>query len=156
MRSRFASNLFVLLAGAFLAPVRFAFEAPAVKWLVFGLGAACLIVVALAFLVRGRGSAQRLLDLLIVATGAWTVVSSLTYAPATVGWLALGEGGTLAILAAIGLCLHEARMERAVGQLAVVPDGDRGSSNGKVDSVPSAAVSEPSEPAPAGLAPWPS
>jgi hypothetical protein len=42
-----------------------------------------------------------------------------------VGWLALGEGGALAILAIIGLVAHEAVMERPfrVVEHQVAPDG---------------------------------
>ena len=44
----------------------------------------------------------------------WTVVSTLTFAAPVVGCLALGAGGAMAALAAVGLVAHETLMQRAL------------------------------------------
>jgi hypothetical protein len=123
--ARFASNLLVLVLGAVLAPARFIFGPETVRWITFGVGAAVIVVIAAAFLVRGRGPVQRALDVVMVLTAAWTAASALVLSPHTVGWLALGEGGALAVLALIGLVAHEVLMERPfrVVERQVAPDG---------------------------------
>ncbi len=146
VRSRFASNLFVLVAGGLLVLIRFAFDPVTTGWLALGLATACVIVIGLAFLVRGRGPAQRALDVPAALIGGWGVVSSRTFDAQTVGWLALAAGAALALLAAVGLCLHEARMERAVAPAALTPEG-----NG---AVPAGTVI--ADPAPTGLRRGPS
>lgn len=125
MTARFVSNLLVLVIGAVLAPARFMFDPHAVRWITFGAGAAVTVIIAAAFLVRGRGPMQRTLDVAVALIGIWTAVSALVLGPATVGWLALGEGGALAVLAVIGLVAHEVLMERPfrVVERQVATDG---------------------------------
>lgn len=125
MAARFTSNLVVLVLGAFLAPARFIFGADTMRWIALGVGAAATIVIAAAFLVRGRGPVQRGLDVLMALTGNWTAVSALVFPASLVGWLALGEGGALAVLAVIGLVAHEVLMERPfrVVERHAAPDG---------------------------------
>lgn len=150
MTARFASNLLVLILGAVLAPAHFIFSAEAVRWITFGTGAAATIVVAAAFLVRGRGPAQRALDVLMALTGAWTAASALVFGASTIGWLALGEGGALAMLGVFGLVVHEVVMERPLRvvdrqvapEAQVAPDG--------------LAFTPPQRPAQVPVAPWPS
>lgn len=112
--ARFASNLMLLIVGAFLASARFVFDAGTVRWIAFAAGAGAVVIIAAAFLSYGRGRAQRLIDVVMALTAAWALVSALTYAPTVVGWLSLGEGAALASLALIGLIAHEAAMERAL------------------------------------------
>jgi hypothetical protein len=123
--ARFASNLLVLILGAALAPARFIFGPGSVHWITFGAGAAVTMVVAAAFLVRGRGPVQRGLDVVMALIGAWSAVSGLVFGAAVVGWLALGEGGALALLAIVGLVAHEVLMERPlrVVERQAAPDG---------------------------------
>jgi len=115
MAARFASNLAALILGALLMADRFAFGPGAARWLAFGLSCAAVASVGAAFLARGRGARQRLLDLCVFLTGGWMVVASLTYAPAVVGWIALGAGGAVAQLGLLGLVAHEVEAERALG-----------------------------------------
>jgi hypothetical protein len=114
MTARFTSNLTILIIGASLAAARFSFDADAVRWVAFGAGASTVVIVAAAFLAYGRGPMQRALDVGMALTAGWAVVSALTFAPAVIGWLAVGEGGALASLAVVGLIAHEALMERAL------------------------------------------
>lgn len=114
MTARFASNLAILLVGAFLAAARFAFAANTVRWIAFGAGAGAVVIVAAAFLAYGRGPVQRTIDVLSALTAGWMVVSALTFAAPVVGWLAVGVGGALAAMAAVGLIAHQAVMQRAL------------------------------------------
>jgi hypothetical protein len=112
--ARFTSNLTILLVGAFLAAAHFVFDPGAVRWIAFGAGAGTVVIVATAFLAYGRGPTQRTIDVAMALTAGWAAVSALTFAPEVIGWLAVGEGGALVALAAIGLIAHETVMERAV------------------------------------------
>lgn len=135
MRSRFASNLLVLLVGAFLAPTRFVFGAGGERWLAFAAGGAVVAVTVVGFAARGRGPLQRGIDVTLVIVGAWAVVSALSESAGTVGWLALAEGGAAVILAGAGLVGHEVVMERAVrarpAAERVVAAGGRGHGGGE-------------------------
>jgi GNAT superfamily N-acetyltransferase len=117
--SRFISNLLTLLIGAWLMAARFVFGPGSLRWIVFGGASAIVIVTLLAFLARGRGVGQRLIDAAVLLAGGWLVVASLTYSTGTAGWIALGAGGACALLALIGLIAHEAITERAVARTLV-------------------------------------
>jgi hypothetical protein len=112
--ARFASNLSILIVGAFLAAARFVFGPATVRWIAFGIGAAAVVVIATAFLSYGRGPVQRSIDVLSAVTAGWATVSALTFALPVIGWLSVGEGGALVVLATAGLIAHEAVMQRAV------------------------------------------
>jgi hypothetical protein len=112
--ARFASNLSVLIIGAFLAAARFVFAPETVRWLAFSCGAGVVVIVGAAFLAYGRGPAQRAIDVVTAVTAGWTVVSALTLTLSAVGWLAVAEGGAMASLAVTGLIAHEAIMQRAL------------------------------------------
>jgi hypothetical protein len=114
MRARFASNLTMLVVGAFLAAARFAFGPETVRWIAVGVGAGAVVVIAAAFLAYGRGPVQRIIDVAMALTAGWALVSALTFAAPVIGWLSVGEGGALASLAAVGLIAHEAVMEQAL------------------------------------------
>lgn len=114
MTARFASNLAILIIGAFLAAARFAFDSETARWIAFGAGAGVVVIVAAAFLTYGRGPLQRAIDVVTALVAGWTVVSALTFPAPVIGWMAVGEGGALAALAAAGLIAHEAVMQRAL------------------------------------------
>lgn len=113
----------VLLAGALLLCAVFAFGAGTLGWL--GLAGACLVlVVALAsFPVRGRGGQQRLLDLLVVATGGWTVVASRAFTAGNLHWLMFASAWAWLALGTLGIALAAADASRAI---ALLPDEDPG------------------------------
>jgi hypothetical protein len=128
--SRFASNLLVLLAAAVMMGERFAFAPGVAAWLIFGGACFITVLVLLAFLARGRGTLQRLLDVCLAVIGGWSVISARTFPPHTAGWLGFAAGGACALLALIGLIAHEARMERGVLPdalpVAITPDDEAG------------------------------
>jgi hypothetical protein len=70
------------------------------------------------FLAR-RGIAQRVLDAVIGALGAWTIVASVVFAGSTVTWLGFSAGVAFVALALIGLTLHELLTERVVHSIEV-------------------------------------
>jgi hypothetical protein len=116
MTARFVTNLLVLVCGAFLAAASFAFSARALGWVGLGMGCAVVLVVLIGFAIRGRGIAQRCIDALQFATGAFTVVAARVFHGATLHWLTLAEGATLAALAVIGLVIHEVYLQMAVAR----------------------------------------
>lgn len=146
MTSRFISNLTALIMGALLMADRFVFGPGPARWLAFGESCAIVVTVAVAFAVRGRGPAQRMIDVLLVLTGAWMVIASLAYSAGTAGWIALGAGGAAAQLGLFGLVAHEVVMERATRQMAVA------------EASPQTEETDagPSHRAPVALASWPS
>jgi hypothetical protein len=109
--ARFASNLIVLITGAFLAAATFAFPLGVIGWL--GLAAGCVIAatVLAGFATSGRGIFQRSVDCLLAVLAAWTIVASRGFDGETLRWLMFASGVTAALLAVQGLIAHEVVME---------------------------------------------
>lgn len=119
MTSRFASNLLVLLAGAFLTTASLAMGADVVGWL--GLAVGCLVALGTltAFAARGRGVLQRVLDGIVVTVAAWNVVASRVFVgQSSLRWLMFSAGAALVVLAAEGLVAHEVVMEISLRRAA--------------------------------------
>jgi hypothetical protein len=116
MAARFASNLLVLLAGAFLACVSFAFGADVVGWLALATGALVVATVLGAFATRERGVAQRSFDACVLVIAAWTIVSSRTFSGSTESWLAFASAATMVLFAFTGLVVHEVLLELALNR----------------------------------------
>jgi hypothetical protein len=123
MTARFASNLVVLLGGAFLACASFAFGATVVGWLALATGALLAVTVLGAFATRERGVAQRSFDVCVLVIAAWTIVSSRTFSGSTESWLAFASGATMVLFAFTGLVVHEVLLELALDRRrAAQPD----------------------------------
>jgi hypothetical protein len=118
---RFVSNLIVMIAAETLVAFALAFRAGVLGWLGFGLGCLVVVVVLAAFVVRGRGVAQRVVDVLIVLAGGWLIVASRSFGGVPLKWISFGTGVLLALLALVGLVVHEVSMELATGPLAREP-----------------------------------
>jgi hypothetical protein len=116
MTARFASNLLVLLGGAFLACASFAFGANVVGWLALALGALLALTVLGAFATRERGAAQRSLDVCVLVVAVWTIVSSRTFSGSTESWLSFASGATMVLFAFAGLVVHEVLLELALSR----------------------------------------
>jgi hypothetical protein len=124
MAARFASNLFVLVAGVFLACGSFAFRPSVVGWLALGVGALIALVLLGAFAMRERGVAQRSFDACMLAVAAWAIVSSRTFSGPTEAWLAFASSATMVLFAFAGLVVHEVLLELALARRrAAQPDG---------------------------------
>lgn len=118
MRSRFLSNMALMLIGAFLVVVSQTWAPAVFMWLMFAGGIAAILLAA-SSLVPGRGAAQRGLDGTLVVLGAWTIIASLIFAGSTITWLGFASACAFVGLAVIGLCLHEVSTERVVHSLDV-------------------------------------
>jgi len=118
-RARFNSVLVVCATGAVTLVGAFTFPPRADRWLAFGMGCCVLLAVLAGFLVRGRGVAQRALDLPLALIGAWSIVCSRVIEHAGAGssasaikWLTFGSGAAICALGTIGLLIHEWSLER--------------------------------------------
>jgi hypothetical protein len=109
--ARFATNLVVLLAAAFLAAATFAFDVTVIGWL--GLACGCLVAatVLAGFATRGRGLVQRWLDFALALLAAWMIVASRSFTGDTLKWLVFASAASTALLAVQGLIAHEVVME---------------------------------------------
>jgi hypothetical protein len=61
----------------------------------------------------------------LAALGIWTVVSSLVFSGATVGWLIFANALGLVAIALVELAVHEVSTERVVHTLVVSEHKDR-------------------------------
>lgn len=113
MNSRYLTNVLLAIAGAFVVVASQAFSVAAFQWLMFG-GGIVAVLLAGAIVLRERGDAQRGLDAVTGALGAWTIVASLVFAGTAVTWLGFASGAGLFALALAGLTLHELLTERVV------------------------------------------
>lgn len=117
MSIRYLYNITLGVAAAFLVVATQAFAAPAVAWLTFAIAAGATAIGA--GMISRRGLGQRILSGLGVTLGAWTIVASLVFAPATVVSLGLASALAFAGLALAGLTLHELTTERVVHALEI-------------------------------------
>lgn len=116
--TRYLSNLALTLAAAFLVVAEFAFSLSTAAWLTFAL-AIGFVAISGFMLVSGRGIAQRAIGGITLVIGAWTIVASLVFAPATVMWLGFASAVALVALGVTGLTAHELTTERVVHSLQV-------------------------------------
>ena len=118
MNSRFLTNIALAIVGGFTIVASQVWAPSIFMWLMLGAGAAAIGLATAAALPR-RGLAQRSLDGIIAALGAWTVVASLVFAGTVVTWLGLASGAGFVALALAGLTLHELSTERVVHSFEV-------------------------------------
>lgn len=114
MSARFTTNFLVLLLGAALLVVAFAFAHATTSWTAVGAGAAAVLAAAYNFAQPDQGGYQRIADIVIAAVGAWAIVAAriMTYGGR---WLVVGAALGLAALGAIGLVVREAQLRRSAG-----------------------------------------
>lgn len=113
MSIRYLSNLALAVVAGFGIVAFQAFSPAVYAWLAFGSGIA-IFTIALATAAIDRGKAQRALSALAAVAGGWIIVSSLVFASTTVVWLGFSGAAAVAVLAGVGLTLHELRDERAL------------------------------------------
>jgi hypothetical protein len=121
--ARFTVNFVLVLLGAGLVVIVFALSANAVDWVGLGVGGAAMMAAFASFALADQGVYQRVADVVICATGAWTIVAArvLTY---NGRWLEFGAGAGLAALGAVGLVVREASLARGlqIGGSRLGPD----------------------------------
>jgi hypothetical protein len=123
MSARFTANFLVLLFGAGLVVVTFAFSTTTAGWVGVGAGGGAVLVALYSFALPHQGAYQRTADVVICAVGAWAIVAARVLPPGG-RWLEFSAGAGLAALGAIGLVVREARLATGlqVGQSVIGPD----------------------------------
>ena len=116
--TRYLSNLALTAAAGFLVVAEFAFTLTTAAWLTFAL-AIGFVAISGFMLIAGRHIVQRAIGGLGLVIGAWTIVASLVFAPATVMWLGFASAVALVALGIAGLTSHELTTERVVHSLQV-------------------------------------
>jgi hypothetical protein len=123
MSARFTANFVVLLLGAGLMVIAFAFPPATADWVSLAVGAAAVLIALYNFALRGQGVYQPIADVVICLLGAWTIVAS-TVLTHPGRWLDFSAGAALAGMGALGLIVREARLGRGlqVGESRIGPD----------------------------------
>ena len=85
------------------------------------MAGATVATALIAFCFRGRGPAQRTVDVMMALIGAWMVIASRAFDGTTVKWLCFGGAAALWGLAVLGLIAHELRSERALRTVVELP-----------------------------------
>jgi hypothetical protein len=117
MRLHFISRLALLLAAGFLVVASQVWTGGTLQWL-FILGGVVMLAAA-ALDAEETGRAQRALDGVIAVLGVWSIVQAIVFSGATLEWVSFGTGVALAVLATVGLVIHENSTERIVHELSV-------------------------------------
>jgi hypothetical protein len=118
-RARRTCALFTVVSGAVIAVTALTFDAASVRWIAFGGGCAVLSALMVAFAIRGRGTAQRIIDLPLALVCAWAIVCSRVIehagagaSPGAVKWFNLAAGAAICGFGTLGVLLHERGMDR--------------------------------------------
>lgn len=118
VRARFVSNMLIIVLAAALAALSLSLTPAAVGWVAFGVGCAALLIAAVALPARGRGTRQRVLDVMVMILAGWTILASRAFGVSVVRWLSLSEAAVLGAAGIAGLIAHQRIMERAVRRAA--------------------------------------
>jgi hypothetical protein len=120
MRMHFISRLALLLVAGFLVVASQVWTAGTLEWL-FIVGGAVMVLVA-AIDAEAMSRTQRGLDGVIALLGVWSIVQAIVFDGSDLKWLSFATAVALAVLAAIGLIIHENSTERIVHELSVKPE----------------------------------
>ena len=123
MSARFATNFIVLLVGAGLVTVIFAFPGETAGWVSVGAGGVAIVVALANFALAHQGVYQRCADAIMAAVGAWAIVAARVLT-GNARWLEFGAGAALAALGAVGLVVRELELNRGlqVGEARIRAD----------------------------------
>ena len=119
MRIDFISRLGLLLLAGFLIISTQVWAMGTVEWL-FIVGGVLMIALAAGSLAQPAGP-QRALDVIVAVLGIWSIVQAIVFDGSTLEWVAFATAVAGAVLAVIGLVLHESSTERVVHELSVTP-----------------------------------
>lgn len=125
--SRYLSNLALMLGAGFLVVATQAFAPGTVMWLTFAIAIGATLIGTWMIFGPARTGYQRVIGGLVSVLGAWTIVASLVFAPATVLWLGFASALGFVALGVSGLTIHELTTERVVHSIEVehAPMGPR-------------------------------
>jgi hypothetical protein len=118
MRIDFISRLALLLVAGFLIVASQVWAGDTIEWL-FIVGGIVMIALAAGALGMAPGP-QRTLDGLLGLLGVWSIVQAIVFEGTTLEWVSFTTAAVAALLATIGLTVHELTTERVVHELSVV------------------------------------
>jgi hypothetical protein len=111
MSARFTANFVILITGAGLLVMLFAFSFGTAHWIALGVGATAVAMALMSFATPRQGVYQRIADVAVCAVGAWAVVAAVVMNDRGI-WLLFGASAGLAVLGAVGLLIREVELER--------------------------------------------
>ena len=118
MRIDFISRLALLLVAGFLIVATQVWAVGTIEWL-FIVGGIVMIALAAGALGMAPGP-QRTLDGLVGLLGVWSIVQAIVFEGSTLEWVSFTTAAVGALLATVGLTIHELTTERVVHELSVV------------------------------------
>ena len=118
MRIDFISRLALLLVAGFLIVATQVWACGTIEWL-FIVGGIVMIALAAGALGMAPGP-QRTLDGLVGLLGVWSIVQAIVFEGSTLQWVSFTTAAVAALLATVGLTIHELTTERVVHELSVV------------------------------------
>jgi hypothetical protein len=113
MSARFGVNFVVLLLGACVVVVAFAFSPATLDWVGLGTGATAIVAGLASFATRDQGAYQRIADVVVCTIGAWAIVGARVISDRG-RWLEFSAGMALVALGAVGLLVREASLGRGL------------------------------------------
>jgi hypothetical protein len=123
MRVNFFSRLALLLVAGFLIIATQVWARGTVEWL-FIVGGIVMIGLAVGALGQAAG-AQRNLDALLGVLGVWSIVQAIVFSGSTLEWVSFATACAAALIATVGLTIHEMTTERVVHELSVITADER-------------------------------
>ena len=117
MRIDFISRLALLLVAGFLIVATQVWAFGTIEWL-FIVGGIVMIALAAGALGMAPGP-QRTLDGLVGLLGVWSIVQAIVFEGSTLQWVSFTTAAVAALLATVGLTIHELTTERVVHELSV-------------------------------------
>ena len=130
MRIDFISRLALLLVAGFLVVASQVWTGGTLEWL-FIVGG--IVMIALAAIALGQDAGQqRNLDVVLAVLGVWSIVQAIVFTGTTLEWVSFATAAAAALLATIGLTLHEMTTERVVHELRVTSGSERADRSARV------------------------
>jgi hypothetical protein len=118
MRIDFISRLALLIIAGFLLIATQVWAMTTVEWL-FIVGGTVMIALAASGLGAAAGP-QRALDAVLGVLGVWAIVEAIVFSGSTLEWVSFATAAAAALLATVGLTVHEMTTERVVHELSVI------------------------------------
>jgi hypothetical protein len=123
MRIDFISRLALLVIAGFLVVATQVWAMSTVEWLFIAGG---IVMIALAAgTLRQPAGPQRTLDVVLAVLGVWSIVQAIVFTGSTLEWVSFATALGAALLAIVGLAVHEAKTERVVHELSVTTTRER-------------------------------
>jgi hypothetical protein len=117
VRIDFISRLALLLIAGFLLVATQVWSMGTVEWL-FIVGGIVMVALGAGALGQGPGP-QRTLDGVLALLGVWAIVEAIVFEGSTLEWVSFATAAAAALLATVGLTIHEMTTERVVHELSV-------------------------------------